>query len=81
MQPRLTALAMQSVALPEGTLRGHTYHHSSFETDEIADYQGLCPNYARTSEAVYRKGNLYASYIHHYFPSAVDACIALFKPE
>ena len=81
MQPRLTALAMQSVALPEGTLRGHTYHHSSFETDEIADYQGLCPNYARTSEAVYRQGNLYASYIHHYFPSAVDACIALFKPE
>ena len=81
MQPRLTALAMQSVALPEGTIRGHTYHHSSFETDEIADYQGLCPNYARTSEAVYRKGNLYASYIHHYFPSAVDACTALFKPE
>lgn len=81
MQPRLTALAMQSVALPEGTIRGHTYHHSSFETDEIADYQGLCPNYARTSEAVYRKGNLYASYIHHYFPSAVAACTALFKPE
>ena len=78
MQPRLTALAMQSVALPEGTLRGHTYHHSSFETDEVADYQGLCPNYARTSEAVYRKGNLYASYIHHYFPSAPDACVALF---
>ncbi|WP_293266049.1 cobyrinate a,c-diamide synthase [Neptunomonas sp.] len=81
MQPRLTALAMQSVALPEGTLRGHTYHHSSFETEEVSDYQGLCPNYARTSEAVYRKGNLYASYIHHYFPSAVDACVALFKPE
>ncbi|WP_296056736.1 cobyrinate a,c-diamide synthase [uncultured Amphritea sp.] len=81
MQPRLTALAMQSVALPEGSLRGHTYHHSSFETDEVADYQGVCPNYARTSEAVYRKGNLYASYIHHYFPSAVDACTALFKPE
>lgn len=81
MQPRLTALAMQSVALPEGELRGHTYHHSSFETDEVADYQGLCPNYARTSEAVYRKGNLYASYIHHYFPSAPDACIALFDPK
>lgn len=81
MQPRLTALAMQSVVLPEGTLRGHTYHHSCFETDEVADYQGVCPNYARTSEAVYRKGNLYASYIHHYFPSAVDACVALFAPE
>ena len=81
MRPRLTALAMQSVTLPEGTLRGHTYHHSSFETDEVATYRGLCPNYARTSEAVYRKGNFYASYIHHYFPSAPDACIALFSPE
>lgn len=81
MQPRLTALAMQSVALPEGTVRGHTYHHSSFVTVEEPDYHGVCPNYARTSEPVYRKGRLYASYIHHYFPSAVDVCIALFKPE
>ncbi|SIS96784.1 cobyrinate a,c-diamide synthase [Neptunomonas antarctica] len=81
MQSRLKALAMQSVALPEGSLRGHTYHHSCFETDEVADYLGVCPNYARTSEAVYRKGNLYASYIHHYFPSATDACVALFDPQ
>lgn len=80
MQPRLMALAMQSVMLPEGTLRGHTYHHSSFATDETPDYQGVCPNYARTAEAVYRKGNLYASYIHHYFPSAVAASVALFTP-
>src|SRR3546814_18465527 len=28
MQKRLAALALQSVELPEGTLRGHTYHHS-----------------------------------------------------
>ncbi|MFT6915732.1 MAG: cobyrinic acid a,c-diamide synthase [Motiliproteus sp.] len=81
MQPRLTALAMQSVALPEGTLRGHSYHHSAFETDEVADYRGVCPNYAHTSDAVYRQGKLYASYIHHYFPSAVDACVALFDPQ
>ena len=81
MQPRLTALAMQSVALPEGTLRGHSYHHSAFTTDEVADYRGVCPNYARTSEAVYRQGRLYASYIHHYFPSAVNACVALFDPQ
>ncbi len=81
MQPKLTALAMQRVTLPEGTLRGHTYHHSAFATPEQADYQGLCPNYARTSEAVYRKGKLYASYIHHYFPSAPSACSALFAPQ
>jgi len=27
MQKRLAALALQAVELPEGTLRGHTYHH------------------------------------------------------
>jgi cobyrinic acid a,c-diamide synthase len=28
MQPRLAALALQEVEVPEGRLRGHTYHHS-----------------------------------------------------
>ncbi|OIQ07482.1 MAG: hypothetical protein AUK60_00395, partial [Rhodobacteraceae bacterium CG2_30_10_405] len=32
MQPRLTALALQAVQLPEGELRGHTFHHSRLET-------------------------------------------------
>lgn len=80
MQPRLTALALQSVDLPEGTLRGHTYHHSRLTTTLTPLAKGLCPNGYATSEAVYRVGRLTASYIHTYFPSNPLAVAALFTP-
>ncbi len=80
MQPRLAALALQSVALPEGTLRGHTFHHSAAEISETPMASGLCPNGSATSERVYRKGRLTASYIHFYFPSNPEAAAALFLP-
>lgn len=82
MQARLSALAFQSVTLEEGTLRGHTFHHSVLEADEneTVALRGVCPNGKQTAEAVYRKGRLYASYIHHYFPSSLAATAALFKP-
>ncbi|VTL96835.1 cobyrinic acid a,c-diamide synthase [Pseudomonas aeruginosa] len=31
LQKRLTALALQEVELPEGRLRGHTFHHSTLD--------------------------------------------------
>ncbi len=80
MQPRLTALALQRVALPEGTLRGHTFHHSRTETGLAPIARGGCPNGGRTSEAVYRLGRLTASYIHAYFPSNPAAVARLFAP-
>lgn len=80
MQPRLTALALQSVDLPEGTLRGHTYHHSRLTTTLTPLAKGLCPNGYTTAEAVYRVGRLTASYIHTYFPSNPRAVAALFTP-
>ena len=80
MQKRLTALALQEVELPEGKLRGHTYHHSSLESPLQPLARGVCPNYKRTAEAVYRDGRLTASYIHFYLPSAPEAAAALFKP-
>lgn len=80
MQPRLTALALQEVELPEGKLRGHTYHHSSLESPLQPLARGVCPNYKRTAEAVYRDGRLTASYIHFYLPSAPEAAAALFMP-
>ena len=80
MQKRLAALALQAVELPEGTLRGHTYHHSLTSTalDPIA--RGLSPNGGRGNEAVYRLGRLTASYVHFYFPSNPDAAAALLRP-
>ncbi|WP_313740695.1 cobyrinate a,c-diamide synthase [Pseudomonas sp.] len=80
MQKRLAALALQSVTLPEGTLRGHTYHHSLTTTDEAPIARGLSPNGGRGNEAVYRLGRTTASYVHFYFPSDPEAAVALLRP-
>ncbi|MFL9814914.1 cobyrinate a,c-diamide synthase [Stutzerimonas sp. VN223-3] len=80
MQKRLTALALQEVELPEGRLRGHTFHHSSLDSTMQPIARGECPNYKRTAEAVFRQGRLTASYIHFYMPSNPQAAAALFKP-
>lgn len=80
MQKRLTALALQGVELPEGHLRGHTFHHSSLDSAVEPLAVGECPSYKRTAEAVFRLGRLTASYIHFYLPSNSVAAAALFKP-
>ncbi len=80
LQPRLVALALQQVELPEGSLRGHTFHHSALSSTLVPIARGECPNYRRTAEAVYRIGRLTASYIHFYLPSAPCAAAALFLP-
>ncbi|MEE1925042.1 cobyrinate a,c-diamide synthase [Pseudomonas sp. 148P] len=80
MQKRLAALALQAVELPEGTLRGHTYHHSLTSTELEPIARGQSPNGGRGAEAVYRSGRLTASYVHFYFPSNADATAALLAP-
>lgn len=80
MQKRLAALALQAVELPEGTLHGHTYHHSLTSTELQPIARGVSPNGGRGAEAVYRLGRLTASYVHFYFPSCPRAIAALFKP-
>ncbi len=80
MQERLTAIALQQVALPEGELRGHTFHHSRLDTPLTALACGACPNGGKTAEPVFRDGRLTASYIHVYFPSNPRAVGELFAP-
>lgn len=80
MQPRFTALALQSVELPQGTLRGHTFHYSRLQTRLAPCARGACPNSGATSEAVYQQRRLTASYIHFYFPSNPAAVARLFLP-
>lgn len=80
MQPRLSALALQSVELPQGTLRGHTFHYSKVETNLVPVARGVCPNGGETGEAVYQQQHLTASYIHFYFPSDPIAVARLFLP-
>lgn len=80
MQPRLSALALQSVELPQGALHGHTFHYSKLATDLIPVARGVCPNGHQTCEAVYQQRRLTASYIHFYFPSNPHAVTQLFLP-
>ncbi|OEC46047.1 cobyrinic acid a,c-diamide synthase [Pseudomonas sp. 1D4] len=80
MQKRLAALALQEATLPEGTLRGHTFHHSLLESPEAPLVRGLCPNDKPVAEAVYRIGRLTASYIHFYLPSNPRAAAELLRP-
>ena len=81
LQKRLAALALQDVQLPEGLLRGHTYHHSLLDSQLQPLARGRCPNAKPTAEAVFRDGRLTASYIHFYLPSNPQATAALFAPE
>jgi|GEM_PF-1734370 len=79
MQKRLAGLGLQGIALPEGLLRGHTFHHSRLETDLPPLARADNPN-GGEGEAVYRLGRLTASYVHFYFPSNPEAAAVLFLP-
>jgi len=78
MQKRLAGLGLQSLTLPEGVLRGHTFHHSRLETALPPLARADNPN-GGAGEAVYRLGRLTASYVHLYFPSNPEAIARLFQ--
>jgi cobyrinic acid a,c-diamide synthase len=79
MQSGLSALGLQTVRLPEGELRGHTFHHSLLQTDLAPIARALDPG-GRLGEPVYRMGRLLASYLHLYFPSNPVAVAQIFHP-
>ena len=79
MQRRLGALGGQALALPQGELRGHTFHHSRAETPLEPALRARTAD-GRPGEAVYRTGRLTASYLHAYFPSNPAAVAALLQP-
>ena len=83
MQPRLAALGGQEATLPEGTLRGHTFHYSRADTslEPLTHARRQRPLGNKTQgEAIYRRARLTASYVHFYFPSNPAAAAALFLP-
>ncbi|PIL41371.1 cobyrinate a,c-diamide synthase [Massilia psychrophila] len=78
MQARLAGLGPQAMTLPEGVLRGHTFHYSRLET-ALTPFCVTLKNPSRLAgEAVYCHGSLLASYFHAYFPSCPQAAAALF---
>lgn len=80
MQKNLAALALQSVDLAQGEMRGHSFHYSKLDTPLAAIAHGICPNGGALQEAVYQHQRLTASYIHFYFPSNPAAAAALLQP-
>jgi cobyrinic acid a,c-diamide synthase len=78
LQKRLVNLGMHSVELPEGTLRGHTFHHARMQSGLAPMAHTASQRHNGTPEAVYRVGRLHASFLHLYFPSNPDAAAALF---
>ena len=79
MQKKLAALGMQDVELPEGRLRGHTFHYSLAQTPLAILVRSRRAN-GSPGEAVYRRQRLTASYLHLYFPSDPVAAARLFLP-
>ncbi len=77
LQPRFVALGTEWLDLPEGTLSGHTFHHSRTETDVLPALHARGAD-GRQGEAVYRRRRLVASYVHLYFPSNPQVVAALF---
>jgi cobyrinic acid a,c-diamide synthase len=75
---RLANLGLQSVTLPEGALRGHTFHHSRAEIACAPLTHAVAARHHGNGEAVYRQGRVTASYLHLYFPSNPEAAARLF---
>ncbi len=78
MQPRLANLGLQAVDLPEGALRGHSFHHSQTEIALTPIARSRPVREQGAAESVYRVGRLTASYLHLYFPSNPEAAMRLF---
>lgn len=80
IQPRLAGLGLQEVALPEGTLRGHTFHYAQADIAAPVLAMASNPNGGPSREAVYRDQRMTASFVHLYFPSNPAAAVRLLQP-
>ncbi len=80
MGDRLANLGMHEIALPEGALRGHSFHYSRLETP-LTPIALSRARRGHGSEPAYRLGSLLASYLHLYFPSNPRATARLFAPR
>nr|WP_255373063.1 MULTISPECIES: cobyrinate a,c-diamide synthase [unclassified Rhodanobacter] len=79
MRTRLSGLGLQSVELPEGRLRGHTFHYARADIPVEPLALAVNPNKGPSKEAVYRQRRMTASFVHFYFPSNPVAATGLFQ--
>jgi cobyrinic acid a,c-diamide synthase len=81
MQRRLQGLGYQSIVLPQGTLRCHTFHYSTTVSALAPAYVGERLYDTSAGERVYRLRGVTATYLHAYFASSPAAAAALFLPQ
>ena len=81
LQPRLQGLGMHTSPLPEGALRGHSFHHTAVAMRLAPLCQSQPAGGGSCGEPTYRRGRVTASYLHHYFPSQPEAVAALLHPQ
>jgi cobyrinic acid a,c-diamide synthase len=77
---RLRAVGPQCLVLPEGELRGNSFHYATIETAAAVIAHGSCPNGGPVAEPVYRQGRLTASSTQLYFPANAAASAELLLP-
>lgn len=80
IEPSLVNLGLQSVDLPEGTVRGHTFHHARAEVRAAPSAWTRGARDHGAPEPVWRAGRLTASFLHLYFASAPAVVAALLRP-
>ncbi|MEM7292435.1 MAG: cobyrinate a,c-diamide synthase [Pseudomonadota bacterium] len=82
LQDRLVSLGMQSARFGDNEWRGHTFHHSSLQTDLEPVARGVRTRKGGyPGEAIFHHGNVIASYIHAYFASDPALTARMFNPE
>ena len=72
---------MQTAPLPEGEVRAHAHHRSRSEQTPEPIAFGRRQRHPAPGEAIYREGNLTATYLHLFFPSNPVAIAALFQGQ
>ncbi len=79
LEKRLQGLGLQWVDWPEGTLRGHTFHHSSMDTEGLVEWRRcIRQKNGLEGEWFYEQGSVRASYLHLYFESSPSAIAGFF---
>ncbi|BDT68984.1 hydrogenobyrinate a,c-diamide synthase [Comamonadaceae bacterium OS-1] len=81
LQKRFVNLGMHAVDLPEGRLRGHSFHHARMHSTLAPIATTQPQRQSGHGEPVYRTGRLHASFLHLYFPSNPHATAQLFAPK
>ncbi len=81
MAKRLVNLGMHGILLPEGEVRGHSFHHATASVQLKPTGSSIAQRHNGTPEPIYQDGRLFASFVHLYFPSNPAAIAALFAPQ